>query len=119
MFWTGQDPAYAGELAKWRGRMVRQFETEGRGDSWVKAGVLQLRQTQTYGPNYPGHHGGGGGGGAPATCTNVSLAPGDKLNLEPNAVRGLGVDSALRCPVLCVVRGSILRRHASLFVWRC
>ena len=40
-------PAYAAELAKWRGRMVAQFEKEGRGPLWVKDGKLQTRQTQT------------------------------------------------------------------------
>ena len=45
-------PAYAAELAKWRARMVAQFEKEGRGDTWVKDGQLQLRQPATYGPNF-------------------------------------------------------------------
>ena len=40
-------PAYAAELAKWRGRMVAQFEKEGRGPLWVNDGKLQTRQTQT------------------------------------------------------------------------
>lgn len=48
------DPAYARTLALWRGRMVAQFESEGRGDGWVKDGVLQRRtQGQTTSPNYP------------------------------------------------------------------
>ena len=75
------DPAYELELAKWRGRMVRQFEAEGRGDAWVKGGELQPRPKQTYSPHYPGHHGWWPG----STCKNVSLAAGDKLNLEPEA----------------------------------
>ena len=46
--------AYASELSMWRERMVKQFENEGRGDVWVKAGVLQQRTAgQTYSPNYP------------------------------------------------------------------
>ena len=45
-------PAYAAELSKWRSRMVAQFEKEGRGDKWVKDGQLQLRESETYGPNF-------------------------------------------------------------------
>ena len=40
------DAHYRAELAKWRGRMVAQFEAEGRGAAWVKGGVLQLRPKQ-------------------------------------------------------------------------
>jgi arylsulfatase len=75
-------PAYAAELAKWRGRMVAQFTKEGRGPVWVKGGELQLRPTQTYGPNFPGHvphH-----GGHMYTCENVTLKSGDRIDLEPN-----------------------------------
>jgi arylsulfatase len=77
------NPSYAAELAKWRGRMVAQFEEEGRGEGWVKDGVLQLRKTETYGPNYPGHiphH-----GGHMYTCENITLSAGDRINLETNA----------------------------------
>ena len=50
-------PALAVELAKWRGRMVRQFEDEKRGPKWVKDGKLQQRtKPQTYSPNYPQEH---------------------------------------------------------------
>lgn len=45
---------YALELEKWRGRMVQQFEREGRGDVWVKDGKLVRRaKAQTYSPFYP------------------------------------------------------------------
>lgn len=44
--------AYAGELSKWRARMVAQFEKEGRGPDWVNDGQLQLRKSETYGPNF-------------------------------------------------------------------
>ena len=83
------DPAYRGELAKWRGHMVRQFEAEGRGDAWVKGGVLQPRSySQIYSPNFPGHHTWWPG----SICRNVSLTVGDKLNLwtgelEPSAFK--------------------------------
>ena len=34
--------------------MVHQFEKEGRGEDWVKDGILQIRKESiTYGPNYP------------------------------------------------------------------
>tara|TARA_B110001452_G_scaffold198806_1_gene168763 strand:+ start:229 stop:1968 length:1740 start_codon:yes stop_codon:yes gene_type:complete len=49
------DPMHAATLAKWRARMVAQFEAEQRGDGWVKGGKLVVRPTGlTYGPNYPG-----------------------------------------------------------------
>jgi hypothetical protein len=76
------NPAYAAELVKWRGRMVAQFESEGRGPLWVKDGVLQTRPSITYGPNFPGHvphH-----GGHMYTCENVTLKAGDRINLERN-----------------------------------
>lgn len=97
-------PAYAAELSKWRSRMVAQFEKEGRGDTWVKDGQLQLRQPETYGPNFRTyisahctvrtvvliqlsdfaaghvpHH-----GGHMYTCENVTLKAGDRIDLEPN-----------------------------------
>jgi hypothetical protein len=42
------NPAYALELAKWRGRMVAQFEAEGRGAKWVSDGKLLTRASETY-----------------------------------------------------------------------
>ena len=46
--------AYAAALETWRGRMVSQFEAEGRGETWVANGTLRVRKAgQTYGPNYP------------------------------------------------------------------
>ena len=48
------DPAHAATLIKWRARMVAQFESEQRGDGWVKGGKLVVRpKGLTYGPNYP------------------------------------------------------------------
>ena len=46
---------WQGEVAKWRGVMVGQFEAEGRGEDWVKDGELQLRKTGelTHSPNFP------------------------------------------------------------------
>ena len=77
---------YATELAKWRGRMVAQFEAEGRGVGWVNNGVLQLRQSETYGPNFPGHH------PPPPNryyeCNGTTLAIGDAVGLEPNQGTG-------------------------------
>ena len=60
------DPAHAATLALWRGRLVAQFEDEGRGPAWVKDGVLQARplcraRGCIYSPNYPGHLRAGGG----------------------------------------------------------
>lgn len=47
---------YKKELELWRGRMVAQFEREGRGPKWVQNGTLIARPTgQTYSPNYPHH----------------------------------------------------------------
>jgi hypothetical protein len=41
-------------LLLWRGRMIAQFEAEGRGTTWVLNGQLQRRQnSQLYSPNYP------------------------------------------------------------------
>ena len=51
--------------------MVAQFEKEGRGPKWVSNGKLLTRQTETYGPNFPGHvphH-----GGHMYTCENITL----------------------------------------------
>ena len=51
------DPNWKNTLLEWRGRMVDQFEREGRGDDWVKNGQLMQRQkTQVYSPHYPGRH---------------------------------------------------------------
>ena len=48
------DPHYALELAAWRAAMVQQFESEGRGPSWVKGGMLQQRVVgQLCSPNFP------------------------------------------------------------------
>jgi hypothetical protein len=48
------DSAYAGVLATWRSRMVQQFEVEGRGPTWVKAGALVPRPgSQLFSYNYP------------------------------------------------------------------
>ncbi len=53
----GSDPQWKSTLLKWRQRMIEQFEKEGRGEEWVKDGVLQRREkTQVYSPNYPGEH---------------------------------------------------------------
>ncbi|XP_064395752.1 arylsulfatase-like [Halichondria panicea] len=47
---------YNSALLEWRARMVSQFENEGRGDGWVKDGVLQRRVGNTlYSPHYPGN----------------------------------------------------------------
>jgi hypothetical protein len=47
-------PEYAAELAKWRSRMVQQFEREGRGEDWVSGGKLVKRmKSTTYSPHYP------------------------------------------------------------------
>ena len=50
-----QSRSYASELAALRGRLVAQFEREGRGPAWVSAnGTLLVRATgQVYSPNYP------------------------------------------------------------------
>jgi|ERR1712150_243380 len=49
--------AYSDELALWRGRLVKQFEKEGRGDKWVVNGSLVPRKAnQAKGPNFPGNH---------------------------------------------------------------
>jgi len=46
------DPASAGRLREWRGRLVAHLEP--RGEAWVKGGKLQLRPESTlYSPNYP------------------------------------------------------------------
>ena len=42
---------------------------------------------QVYSPHYPGNSGWWPG----STCKNVSVAVGDKLNLEPEAGEGQGV----------------------------
>ena len=47
---------------------------------WVKDGKLLLRQTETYGPNFPGH----APGPKSQQCRGVTLKAGDKLNLEHN-----------------------------------
>lgn len=48
------DAAYASSLASLRAILVEQFEVEGRGDAWVKNGVLQQRTAgQVYSPNFP------------------------------------------------------------------
>ncbi|EGD73403.1 ADP ribosylation factor [Salpingoeca rosetta] len=48
------DPAYQLELALWRGRMVAQFEREGRGSNWVvNSTLLQRTHGQVYSPNFP------------------------------------------------------------------
>lgn len=47
-------PQYAAEVEKWRLRMVKQFEKEGRGSEWVQDGQLVKRTTPTaYSPFYP------------------------------------------------------------------
>lgn len=41
-------------LLEWRGRMVKQFEIEGRGLEWVQDGHLMKRvKGMLYSPNYP------------------------------------------------------------------
>eukprot|EP00929_Paragymnodinium_shiwhaense_P012130 TRINITY_DN11881_c0_g1_i2.p1 TRINITY_DN11881_c0_g1~~TRINITY_DN11881_c0_g1_i2.p1 ORF type:complete len:575 (-),score=79.99 TRINITY_DN11881_c0_g1_i2:150-1874(-) len=46
--------AYAEELSTWRGRLVSQFQKEGRGPHWVKNGKLVQRPWgQLYSPHYP------------------------------------------------------------------
>ena len=48
------DTGHATTLARWRGRLVAQFEQEGRGPVWVVNGTLQRRtKPQTYSPHYP------------------------------------------------------------------
>ena len=43
-------------LLKWRKRMVKQFEEEGRGLEWVQGGELLKRvKGMLYSPNYPKH----------------------------------------------------------------
>lgn len=50
-----QDAGAKATTAKWRQRLVRQFEREGRGKRWVKNGKLMQRtRQQLYSPNYPG-----------------------------------------------------------------
>ena len=47
-------PSSAATLARWRARLVAQFEAEGRGKGWVKDGKLVKRTAgTTYSPNYP------------------------------------------------------------------
>jgi hypothetical protein len=47
-------PGIQSLLATWRGRMADQWQAEGRGDAWVKDGVLQRRvEGLLYSPNYP------------------------------------------------------------------
>jgi hypothetical protein len=76
------NPDYAVELAKWRGRMVAQFQAEGRGPNWVSSnGTLLTRPAETYGPNYPQH-----GPNPPGKfqCTQTTLVAGDGIDLRPN-----------------------------------
>ena len=41
-------------LLEWRGRMIKQFEIEGRGSEWVQDGQLMKRvKGMLYSPNYP------------------------------------------------------------------
>ena len=48
------DPKWEDGLKKWRLRMVKQFEIEGRGEQWVKDGHLVQRiKSHLYSPNYP------------------------------------------------------------------
>jgi len=75
---------YVAELYKWRARMVAQFEAEGRGPSWVNNSVLQLRASETYGPNYPGHQPSPSPSPAHAECNGTTLAAGEMVGLEPN-----------------------------------
>lgn len=43
------------ETARWRARLVGQFEDEGRGPGWVVNGTLQRRvKGMLYSPNFPG-----------------------------------------------------------------
>ena len=78
------DHEYAAELFKWRARMVAQFEAEGRGPGWVSNSVLQLRPSETYGPNYPGHHPSPSPSPSHAECNGTTLAAGEMVGLEPN-----------------------------------
>mmetsp|Transcript_123280 Transcript_123280/g.348352 ORF Transcript_123280/g.348352 Transcript_123280/m.348352 type:complete len:528 (+) Transcript_123280:129-1712(+) len=48
------DNRYEEAIKLWRGRMVQQFETEGRGGVWVKDGKLMRRKPCGFSPNWPG-----------------------------------------------------------------
>ena len=49
-----RDPTMASTLSLWRGRLVAQFEREGRGKAFVDGGKLVKRGKQSnYSPNYP------------------------------------------------------------------
>eukprot|EP00039_Didymoeca_costata_P028213 m.20354 g.20354 ORF g.20354 m.20354 type:complete len:699 (-) comp6817_c0_seq1:68-2164(-) len=70
---------YSAELAKWRQRMVQQFEREGRGPNWVQNGKLMQRtKPQPLSPNYPKN----GGGGSGSHSSNVRA--GDTLVIQPS-----------------------------------
>ena len=49
------DKEYEDTLVRWRQRLIKQFEAEGRGPDWVKDGKLLRRvKGMRYSPNYPG-----------------------------------------------------------------
>jgi len=72
-----QHAAYGAELARWRGRMAKQFQDEGRGAGWVAfdGTLLQRTKSTTYGPNYPA---------APTPAPAPPAAKGDPVVLAPN-----------------------------------
>ena len=48
------ETAHADKLRTWRGRLLSQFEREGRGEPFVKGGKLVPRpERHTYSPHYP------------------------------------------------------------------
>mmetsp|Transcript_19228 Transcript_19228/g.40091 ORF Transcript_19228/g.40091 Transcript_19228/m.40091 type:complete len:504 (-) Transcript_19228:133-1644(-) len=50
----GSEDVRDGVVKRFRDIMVKQFEEEGRGETWVKDGVLQVRKApQVFGSNYP------------------------------------------------------------------
>ncbi len=46
-------PAHVGTLASFRAKLAKLFEQQGRGEQWVKDGVLQTHKNFLHGPNYP------------------------------------------------------------------
>ena len=101
------DAEYDAELAKWRGRMVAQFEAEGRGSEWVQGGVLQLRPPQLYGPNYPRSEPPSPPPHPPglSECWNDTVAAGDGVDLQPTQGR-------TKNPKICQV--CLLLSHSTL-----
>lgn len=77
-----QEPAYQAELAKWRQRMVTQFENEGRGPVWVVNGTLSKRlRGNPHSPNFPGAGPSPPPGQVTCNPSNPALQPGVTLGL--------------------------------------